>query len=114
MNKNVTSDPVGLPSPPKTRADFKALFRGTNFMTPYVLRYGELTLAGGRTAYYELSFGPGLGKGTLWGVTVRDQNGKSLATDPSNCFASLETAETYIRSLDMLWVDVAQRRVARA
>lgn len=77
-------------------------------MTPHVLRYGELTLAGGRTAYYELSFGPGLGIGTLWGVTVRDQTGKRPATDSSRCFRSLESAETYIRNLGTSWPHTVQ------
>lgn len=110
MKENSTRDSSVVPLGPKTRVDYQGLFHGTNFLTPYVIRYGELKQAGGRPAYYELSFGRGLGHGTLWGVTVRDQNGKRLANDPSRCFGSLEAAETYIRNLCTLWPHTVQRR----
>jgi hypothetical protein len=103
MKENNTRDSSVVPLRSKTGVDYQGLFHGTNCLTPYVIRYGELKRAGGRPDHYELSFGPGLGNGTLWGVTVRDQNGKRLANDPSRCFGSLEDAETYIRNLCTFW-----------
>ena len=81
--------------------DFGRIFKGTNFMTPEVIRYGRGSKDGptASVAYYELSTGRGLTNEPIWGVTVRDAHGKRFDPDPSKMFFSLAEAEAFILTL---------------
>ena len=81
--------------------DFKVIFKGANFMTPAVIRYGRGSKDGpaASVAYYELSTGRGCSNEPIWGVTVRDAHGERFDPDPSKMFFSLAEAEAYIKML---------------
>jgi hypothetical protein len=72
----------------------KDFFRGSNFMTPSVLEYGE---SADKKYIYELSFGKGMSNNTLYGVTVLTSKGE--ATDRSELLDTLSEAREYISSL---------------
>lgn len=72
------------------------VFRGSNFMTPWVLGYYQ-TAYRGRTAYVELSEGVGMHGESIFGVTVRQANGERFeAPDPGGLFDSRRAAEAYV------------------
>ncbi len=70
-----------------------SLFRGRNFMTPSVLRYGWK----GNFAF-ELSQGEGFKREAIFGVTVKTADGES-DYDKSAMFYSRDEAEAHIASL---------------
>lgn len=74
------------------------IFRGHNFMTPDVLAFYRLVVAG-RSLYVELSSGRGMDNETIYGVTVRDANGARLEPDPSACCHSKAQAMELIANL---------------
>ena len=88
-----------------TRQEIAREFKGKNFMTPKILRYGQ---AG--NVLYELSYGTGIyGDSDLYGVTVLEkQDGKWVSSHAahenfddvlSQVFYSREEAETHIKTL---------------
>lgn len=73
-------------------ATFRDCVKGSNFMTPEILRYGR---AG--PFVYELATGSGIGGGAIFGVTV--VRATKHRTDLGRCFSSLSQAEDYISDL---------------
>lgn len=74
----------------------RGIFRGVNFMTPRILAFYRVTVAG-RTAYVELSEGEGLDREPIFGVTFRAADGSRLEPDPSGVFASVKNAHLHIQ-----------------
>ena len=52
---------------------YREYFKGKNFMTPNVIRYGETD-----NFYYELSKGQGISGGDIYGVTVITKDGQGI------------------------------------
>ena len=77
----------------ETKLKIKRMFKGQNFITPYVIRYGQ---AG--HYYYELSAGTWVHNTKIFGVTVKTIDGGD--TELSKMCDSLEEAETYITELE--------------
>lgn len=75
-----------------TSNDISKQFKGRNFMTPDVIRYGEIN----EHAVYELSSGTGIFSADLFGVTVK---GTGDDFGLSKCFETREEAEVYIKEL---------------
>ena len=71
-------------------------FKGNNFMTPNVIRYGwiiENKLA------YELGDGRGMESEKIWGVSVRFADGEKGNNTDGGCYHSRNQAETHIKDL---------------
>jgi hypothetical protein len=85
------------------RTNIASLFKGSNFMTPDILRYGRSDEHGkgaaGRVRFYELSTGRGFKGEPIFGVTVRDSDGNRFDPDLSKMFFSRRAAEDYIEEL---------------
>lgn len=71
---------------------FTAVVKGTNFMTPNIIRYEHI-----KNGAVELSFGEDDFFGMMWGVTVVRNNQHDY--DAGKKCDSLEEAENYINSL---------------
>ena len=81
---------MGMPN-----QDIARMFKGKNFMTDEVIRYGS---AG--KYYYELSTGKCIfdRDKSIFGITVKSKQGHQTKSNPdlSKCFDSLKLAEEYI------------------
>jgi len=74
------------------RGTFSRVFKNkANFMTPYTLKFGKR----GKMVW-EISTGKGFRGMSLYGVTVIELPSEKRH-DLSQCFSSLEEAETYIK-----------------
>jgi hypothetical protein len=74
---------------------FKEVVKGSNFMTPEVIRYGQQG-----DYVYELSRGSGFYGKPVYGVTVVDLRTDEHRNDLSESFASLQEATDYINDLE--------------
>lgn len=86
----------------------RGIFKGKNFMTPYVARYFATTYRGARV-FVELSSGNSIFDRyrQIWGVTIKLGQGGQDATDDagkslSKCCATKGEALEYIESLATL------------
>jgi hypothetical protein len=79
---------------PEARALFQASIKGINVMTPEILAYG---VSGGFV--YELSYGTGIKREPLFGVTILERQTGYHRRDLSKCLSSEDEAMQYIRSL---------------
>lgn len=74
---------------------FERVYNGaTNFMTPYVERYGKRG-----KVIYELSSGSGFNCERIYGVTVLSLDGEKQPTLSKGGFTKLSEAEQYIKEL---------------
>jgi hypothetical protein len=89
---------------PKVKPLFTKAFKGQgNFVTPTIIRYGEVV-----NYVYELSEGRGfLSGGMIYGVTLLTKEGERVHHKLSKCFSSRLEALDYIDDLNeqpSIWI----------
>ena len=82
-----------------TLSEYRKIFPSKNFLTPTVIRYGEIN-----NIFYELSEGNGISNERIWGVTIHDVLGNNTDRFESKAFSSLNEAEQYIKIEKLLRV----------
>ncbi len=77
----------------KNDARYSNIFRGSNFMTPEFIGWGELNL----NLFYEITSGRGLHNEVIYGLTIRDGNGNDVGK--SGMYHSMRDVNDRIQQL---------------